>query len=142
MNANPGIYVPIDESADSAAAASIMSAQMSSATESLGIDEENVEAVVGKFSLAWHSLKEVNHGARLYKCSAFSMHPQFVTICGRNLHVHLFNILIFSGIHGHRAEGNLGVLDVVVLPRVVRLLRHWNGLPLLLCQNLGNAVVQ
>ena len=66
MNAVPGIYIPIDESADSSAAASTMSAQMSSATESLGIDEENVEAVVGKFSLAWHSLKEVKHGARLY----------------------------------------------------------------------------
>ena len=56
--------------------------------------------------------------------------------------MYLVNILTFSGIHGHRAEGNLGVLDVVVLPRVVRLLRYWNGLPFLLCQNLGNAVVQ
>lgn len=37
-----------------------MSEKMSSATESLGIDDENVDAVVGKFSLAWHSLKEVN----------------------------------------------------------------------------------
>ena len=55
-----GIYISIDESADSAAAASTMSEKMSSATESLGIDDENVEAVVGKFSLAWHSLKEVN----------------------------------------------------------------------------------
>ena len=43
---------------------------------------------------------------------------------------------IFSGIHGHCAEGNLGILDVVVLPRVVRLLRHWNGIPFLLCQDL------
>jgi len=59
VNANPGIYIPIDESADSAAAASTLSEKMSSATESLGIDDENVEAVVGKFSLAWHSLKEV-----------------------------------------------------------------------------------
>ena len=57
---NSGIYIPIDESADSAAAASTMSEKMSSATESLGIDDENVDAVVGKFSLAWHSLKEVN----------------------------------------------------------------------------------
>ena len=60
VNASLGIYIPIDESADSAAAASTMSEKMSSATESLGIDDENVEAVVGKFSLAWHSLKEVN----------------------------------------------------------------------------------
>ena len=41
-----------------------------------------------------------------------------------------------SGVHVHRAEGNLGVLDVVVLPRVVRILRHRHGIPLLLCQNL------
>ena len=59
-NAPLGIYIPIVDSADSAAAASTMSEKMSSATESLGIDDENVEAVVGKFSLAWHSLKEVN----------------------------------------------------------------------------------
>ena len=59
MHTYVGIYIPIDESADSAAAASTMSEKMSSATESLGIDDENVEAVVGKFSLAWHSLKEV-----------------------------------------------------------------------------------
>ena len=69
-----GIYIPIDESADSAAAASTMSEKMSSATESLGIDDENVEAVVGKFSLAWHSLKEVNGSLRIvieHQCFAF-----------------------------------------------------------------------
>ena len=65
VNASLGIYIPIDESADSAAAASTMSEKMSSATESLGIDDENVEAVVGKFSLAWHSLKEVNGSLRI-----------------------------------------------------------------------------
>ena len=83
MNANQGIYIPIDESAYSAAAASTMSEKMSSATESLGIDDENVEAVVGKFSLAWHSLKEVNQRRASGK-SFSSCRTQEHGICYKN----------------------------------------------------------
>ena len=73
LNADLGLYFQIDESPDSSEAASTMSAQMSSATESLGIDDETVEAVVGKFSLAWHSLKEVNQSDANKRCIAHSL---------------------------------------------------------------------